>query len=185
MFYPSVDQCTMDGKAAWRIRALSSNVSNFSRIFPKLQRVIWQLACFAILSSHHRFKRLRRIGLFLNGKVIGQMSSLKRRIFLGGAATSLLFGSLAHAAGPPVTLGDLRIAFELREESARKMVQQSLKGTGYYHGTIDGTWGVQTERAYRRLMASARYKRHAPDWTWGHEARVIDTLFFLTSDAFP
>jgi hypothetical protein len=68
---------------------------------------------------------------------------------------------------------------------ALTLVQDSLHQNGYDVGVIDGVWGEATERAFEELMASERYRRHAPTWTWAHEVSVGETLFFLTSDAYP
>lgn len=84
-----------------------------------------------------------------------------------------------------ITLDELRDAFESRPRDAGIMIQRSLQGTGFYDGAIDGLWGPDMERAYEKLMASDRYRRHAPGWTWPHEIKVLETLFFTTSDAYP
>jgi len=67
---------------------------------------------------------------------------------------------------------------------ARQMVQRALQGAGYYSGSIDGLWGPGTAAAYRQLMASDRYQRHASQWTWARDVQVAETMFFLNSDAY-
>ena len=67
----------------------------------------------------------------------------------------------------------------------RRMAQQGLQGEGYYKGQIDGSWGPGTEKAYEALMASPRYRRHAPGWTWAKEVQIVETLLFLNSDSYP
>ena len=110
---------------------------------------------------------------------------MKRRSFLrAAAALPLLAASPLMAQTVAVTLDDVRRLFESRDAGARRMAQQGLKGEGFYSGPIDGAWGPGTEAAYRKLMASERYLRHAPHLTWPHEAQVIDTMVFLNSDAF-
>lgn len=94
-------------------------------------------------------------------------------------------GAAALAEAPLITLGELQQAFTSRARDARIMIQRSLRGNGLYSGPLDGTWGPQTERAFEELMASERYRRHATRWTWTHDVSVMETLFFLTSDAYP
>ena len=63
------------------------------------------------------------------------------------------------------------------------MAQRAPKGEGVYHGATEGMWGPNTAEAYRKLIASERYQRHASRWTWSREAQVSDTMFFLNPDA--
>lgn len=109
---------------------------------------------------------------------------IDRRRFIIAAPLAVLGAGAASAQSGRVTLDELRREFESRPLSARRMMQDSLKAEGYYKGAIDGAWGPGTANAYRALMASARYRRHASTWTWRHEVKIIDTLFFLTSDAY-
>lgn len=46
------------------------------------------------------------------------------------------------------------------------------------------SWGLGTAGAYRALIASNRYQRHASRWKWSCEVLVIETLLFLNSDAY-
>jgi hypothetical protein len=78
----------------------------------------------------------------------------------------------------------VRDLFQSRDLGARRMVQDSLKHEGYYKGAIDGAWGPGTEAAFRALMASDRYLRHAQTWTFAYPIQVSETMFFLTSDAY-
>jgi len=90
----------------------------------------------------------------------------------------------AHAQQGAVTIQELRAVFEQRDIGFRKMAQDGLKAEGYYDGSIDGAWGAGTEAAYKRLMTSNRYRRHADKWTWSREIKIIETLLFLNSDAY-
>ena len=83
-----------------------------------------------------------------------------------------------------MTLAEVQALFQSRDLGARRMVQDSLKHEGYYTGAIDGAWGPGTAEGFRALMASDRYQRHAPTWTFAHEIQVSETMFFLTSDAY-
>ncbi|WP_323767864.1 hypothetical protein [Marinovum sp.] len=108
---------------------------------------------------------------------------IDRRCFiLAAPLAALAAGASAQAGG--VTLDELRREFESRPASTRRGVQNSLKLSGYYTGALDGAWGPATANAFRALMASARYRRHAPHWTWARHVQVIETLFFLDSDAY-
>lgn len=111
---------------------------------------------------------------------------MKRRGFFTAAAVgaaSLSVSPLsAQSAG--VTLAEVRAMFQSRDLGARRMVQNSLKHEGYYNGAIDGAWGSGTEAGFRALMASDRYQRHAPTWTFAHVVQISETMFFLTSDAY-
>ncbi|EDQ05590.1 hypothetical protein DSM14862_02575 [Sulfitobacter indolifex] len=110
---------------------------------------------------------------------------MKRRGFFAAAvgAASLSVRPL-YAQSADVTLTDVRNLFQSRDLGARRMVQDSLRHEGYYSGAIDGAWGPGTNAAFRALMASARYQRHASTWTFAYEVQVIETMFFLTSDAY-
>jgi|AntRauTorcE11898_2_1112593.scaffolds.fasta_scaffold05943_6 hypothetical protein len=111
---------------------------------------------------------------------------MNRRTLLAAATCAVIAAAGGTLAGPAgVTVDEIRVAFEGRDIQAREMVQRSLKGTGYYEGPIDGAWGPGTASAYRELMGSDRYRRHAPGWTWSHEVQVLETMFFLTTDAYP
>jgi hypothetical protein len=81
------------------------------------------------------------------------------------------------------TIQALCTAFEQRDIGFRKMVQDGLRAEGYYSGSIDSTWGAETEASYNRLMSSARYQRQVSKWTWSREVKIIETLLFLYSDA--
>lgn len=110
---------------------------------------------------------------------------MNRRTLLATASFALIAagGAMAEPAG--VTVDQVRVAFEGRDIAARQMAQRALKGSGYYSGRIDGAWGPGTASAYRKLMASDRYRRHAPGWTWQHDVKVSETMLFLNSDAYP
>lgn len=110
---------------------------------------------------------------------------MNRRSFFLSAAALALTATAATAQAMTVTIDEVREVFESRDIDFRREAQMALKGEGYYHGKIDGAWGPGTADAYRQLMASDRYKRNASRWTWAHKAQVIDTVFFLNSDAFP
>jgi lysozyme family protein len=112
---------------------------------------------------------------------------MNRRTFLFATpvALAVLTASTVSAQLSDVTVQEVRTIFEQRPIDARRMVQKALKGTGYYDGTIDGVWGPGTAEAYRVLIASDRYQRHASRWTWSREVQVIETMFFLNSDAYP
>lgn len=109
---------------------------------------------------------------------------ITRRAFLFAASAAVVTVNTASAQSAGVTVEEVRALFKQRPIEARKMAQKALKGEGYYHGAIDGTWGPGTADAYRKLIDSERYQRHASRWTWSREAQVIDTMFFLNSDAF-
>jgi hypothetical protein len=111
---------------------------------------------------------------------------MKRRGFFTAAAIGAASLSVSPlcAQSAEVTLAEVRALFQSRDLGARRMVQDSLKHEGYYKGAIDGAWGPGTEAAFRALMASDRYQRHAPAWTFAHEVQVSETMFFLTSDAY-
>lgn len=110
---------------------------------------------------------------------------MNRRQFFISAAAMALATSASAAQAMTVTIDEVRAVFESRDVDMRREAQKALQGEGYYHGKIDGAWGPGTADAYRQLMASDRYKRNASRWTWAHQAQVIDTVFFLNSDAFP
>ena len=111
---------------------------------------------------------------------------MKRRGFFTAAAigAASLRVSPLYAQSAEVTLAEVQALFQSRDLGARRMVQNSLKHEGYYTGTIDGAWGPGTAEGFRALMASDRYQRHAPTWTFAHEIQVSETMFFLTSDAY-
>jgi hypothetical protein len=98
--------------------------------------------------------------------------------------------AVAVASGPllaqqgPITLDELRATFEERDANFRKMAQDGLRGNGYYTGPIDGAWGAGTAAAYDKLMASERYRRHAPNWTFARHIQIVETLLFLNSDDY-
>lgn len=110
---------------------------------------------------------------------------INRRKFLLTAPVAAFCAGAVFAEQTNVTIEDIRIVFEQRDEGARRMAQQGLKAEGYYAGAIDGAWGQGTADAYRKLIASSRYQRHASKWTWPHNVQVIETMFFLNSDAYP
>lgn len=110
---------------------------------------------------------------------------MNRRTLLATASCAVLTAGAALSEPAGVTVDDVRAAFQERPADARQMVQRSLKASGYYDGAIDGAWGPGTASAYRELMASDRYRRHAPGWTWPHDVKVLETMFFLTTDAYP
>lgn len=107
----------------------------------------------------------------------------RRRFFISTAALALT-ATAATAQAMTVTIDEVREVFGQRDMDMRKEAQKALKGEGYYHGKIDGAWGPGTADAYRQLMASERYKRNASRWTWAHKVQVIETVFFLNSDAY-
>ncbi|PVA05978.1 peptidoglycan-binding domain-containing protein [Thalassorhabdomicrobium marinisediminis] len=109
---------------------------------------------------------------------------INRRNILISAPAALLCAHAATAQSAGVTVEEVRAVFEQRDRGTRMMAQRGLQGEGYYTGPIDGAWGPGTAEAYRKLIASPRYQRHASGWTWSREAQVIDTLLFLNSDAF-
>ncbi|CAN0586836.1 unnamed protein product [Ectocarpus sp. 12 AP-2014] len=111
---------------------------------------------------------------------------MKSRGFLAAAAIGAASVSPApsYAQSFHVTLAEVQALFQSRDLGARRMVQESLKHAGYYNGAIDGAWGPGTAAAFRGLMASDRYQRHAPTWTFAPEVQVSETMFFLTSDAY-
>lgn len=109
----------------------------------------------------------------------------RRRLIALLFAPLVTIGALpAHAQQGAVTVQELRAVFEKRDIDFRKMAQDGLKAEGYYSGSIDGAWGAGTAAAYKRLMASNRYRRHADKWTWSREVKIIETLLFLNSDAY-
>jgi hypothetical protein len=110
---------------------------------------------------------------------------MNRRTFLLAAPVAVLATNAVSAQTAGVTVEEIRTIFEERPVDARRMAQQGLQAVGYYAGAIDGAWGPGTAKAYRKLMASERYRRHAPRWTWSRDVQVIETMFFLNSDAYP
>ena len=110
---------------------------------------------------------------------------IDRRTFLATAAAAFCAASSAGGQTAGVTVDEIRAAFNARPLEVRRMAQQGLKGAGYYTGKIDGAWGPGTAQAYHALMASRRYRRHAPGWSWPHQVQVVETLLFLNSDAYP
>lgn len=114
------------------------------------------------------------------------MMPTRRLAIFTVASIFALAGALQlHAQSRPVTIDELREAFEGLTPDGARLVQDSLQQNGYDVGVVDGVWGAATEQAFEDLMASERYRRHAPTWTWAHEVSVSETLFFLTSDAYP
>ena len=109
---------------------------------------------------------------------------MDRRTFLLLAPSAALMAGTARAQTGFVTLEEIRASFQRHPADVRRMLQQSLAGEGYYLGAIDGSWGPGTANAYKTLITSARYRRHAARWTWSREVQVGETLFFLTSDAY-
>lgn len=110
---------------------------------------------------------------------------MNRRSFFLVAPVAVLAASAVSSQSVGVTVEEVRTAFEQRPVDARRMAQQGLQAEDYYAGAIDGAWGPGTADAYRKLMASDRYKRHASRWTWARDVQVIETMFFLNSDAYP
>lgn len=107
----------------------------------------------------------------------------RRSIFAGAAALCLL-PAVALAQSQPVTLADLQAEFNTHPADTRSYLQQGLQGNGYYRGGIDGAWGPGTAAAYQQLMNSPKYRTAAARWEWDHKISVIETLFFLTTDAY-
>ncbi|MBJ3764613.1 hypothetical protein ILP92_17915 [Maribius pontilimi] len=109
---------------------------------------------------------------------------INRRTLLIAAPAAVLAAGTASAQSAGVTVEEVRAVFDQRPIDTRRMAQQGLKAEGYYTGAIDGAWGPGTAAAYRALIASARYQRHASRWTWSRDVQVIETLLFLNSDAY-
>lgn len=110
---------------------------------------------------------------------------MNRRAFLFSAPTAVVTAAVASAQTASVTLEEIHEVFEQRSVDIRREAQLALRSAGYYEGTIDGAWGPETADAYRQLMRSDRYKRNVSHWTWTHKVQVIETVFFLNSDAYP
>ncbi len=108
---------------------------------------------------------------------------LARRIFIGAIFASM-FAAPLSAQMSPVSLDEIEVAFNERDANTRKMVQQAMKAAGYYDRAIDGAWGDGMKRAYSHLLASKRYRDVSSKWTWSRNVQVVETLMFLTSDAY-
>lgn len=111
---------------------------------------------------------------------------INRRNLLAALPVSLLAMTAqpVFAQQGPITIGELREVFEQREISFRRMAQEGMQGEGYYTGAIDGQWGPGTQCAFEALLASDRYRRHAPTWDFPRNIQVVETLLFFSSDAY-
>ena len=110
----------------------------------------------------------------------------RRALLASPLLVPLAAGAASGSSAPvePVTMPDLARAFAAYDGDARKLIQSSLATKDLYLGDIDGIWGPAMEEAFTEMMATQTYRDAAASWDWPLNVRIIETLFFVSSDAY-